>query len=165
MLGSTVPHHKLHPVDGRVQRPRWLVVVDRRQALHVGLVAEHHGKAKLQITWRGRNLLALSVTSPSPLPGDDGIQRLRQLISRQLIEVEHDRNAEARETGEVVGLIPEQRDSHQGHSVIQGLVQAVGAAVRHERARLRVTWGEEHLVLLMSKAWVWVCGCVPNRSF
>lgn len=60
----------------------------------------------------------MSVTLPSPLPGDDGLQRLRQLVRRQEIEVEHDGNAEARKTGQVVRLIPEQRDSNQWHGVI-----------------------------------------------
>lgn len=70
------------------------------------------------IVARYRNQKAPSVTSPSPLLADDGVQRLRQLVRRHMIEVEHDSNTEARETGEVVGLIPEQRDSNQGHSVI-----------------------------------------------
>lgn len=118
MLGSAVPHHKLHPVDGAVQRLHWLVMVDGRQPLHVGLVAEHHGKVKLQISSCGRIVEAFSVTSPPPLLGDDGLQHLRQLIRRQMIEVEHDSNAEARETGEVIRLIPEQRNSNQRHSVI-----------------------------------------------
>lgn len=62
-------------------------------------------------------LKAFSVTSASPLLGNDGIQRLRQLIRRHVIEVEHDSDAEACETGEIIGLITEQRDSNQRHSV------------------------------------------------
>lgn len=72
MLGSTVPHHKLHPVDGGVQRPRRLVAVDRRQPLHAGLVAERHRKGREQIMARWI-LKAFSVTSASPLLGNDGI--------------------------------------------------------------------------------------------
>lgn len=65
------------------------------------------------------------------------------------MEVEQDGDAEAFETDEVMRLVPEQRKSNQRNSVIQGLIQTVGAAVCHKGTRLRVTWGEEHLVLFM----------------
>ena len=104
------------------------------------------------------------MTSPSPLLGDNGSQRLRQLISRQVVEVEHGGNAEAFETGQIMRLVPEQRDANQWHSVIQGLVQAVSAAVCHKGTRLCVTGENTTLCLLCEMCvCVWVCeGVYPT---
>lgn len=51
VLRSTVSHRKLHPEDGHAQWRHRLVVVQRWQMLHAGLVAEHHGKNKNRSHW------------------------------------------------------------------------------------------------------------------
>lgn len=84
-------------------------------------------------------IVKLAETSPSPRLVDDGMQRLRQLVRCQMVEIEDDGGAAAGQTSEVIGLIGEQRDSDQWHSVIHRLIQTVGATVRYKCARLRVT--------------------------
>lgn len=79
------------------------------------------------------------VTSPSPGLVDDGVQRLCQLVCRQTVEVQDDGGAAAAQTGEVIRLIGEQRNSDQRHTVIHGLVQTVRAAVSHKRSGPQVT--------------------------
>ncbi len=79
------------------------------------------------------------MTSRSPRLGDDVVQRLRQRVGRQAVEVEDDGGAAAAQTVEIVGLVGEQRDSDQRHGVIHGLVQTISAAVCHERPGPRVT--------------------------
>lgn len=79
------------------------------------------------------------MTSPSPWLVDDGVQRLCQLVRRHMVEVEDDGGAAAAQMGEVNGLICEQRDSDQWHSVIHRLIKTVAATVCHKRSRLRVT--------------------------
>lgn len=56
-----------------------------------------------------------------------------------MVEVEDDGGAAAAQTGEIIGLIGKERNSDQRHGVIHGLVQTVGAAVRHKHSGLWVT--------------------------
>lgn len=88
----------------------------------------------------------------SPGLVDDGVQRLRQPIRRQTGEVQNDGGAAAAQTSQIIKLIGEQRDSNQRHAVIHSLVQAVGAAVRHEGSGLWVTCEGGNTGLLLWKA-------------
>lgn len=67
------------------------------------------------------------------------MQRLCQLLSCQMVEVQDDGGAEAAHTGEIIGLITKQRHTHQRHTVKHGFIQTVSAAVCHECLCLCVT--------------------------
>lgn len=135
---STVSHHKLHPEDSGAQWRHRLVTMKHWQPLHVGLVAEHHGRENRSywcftvvnalLLWKGKGKdrklilfnkfdcletfkLKLPVTSLSPRLVDDGEQRLCQLIRGQTVEVEDDGGPTATQTCKVIRLIPKQWDS------------------------------------------------------
>lgn len=83
--------------------------------------------------------IVLDLARPSPWLIDYSVQRLRQLVRGHLVEVQVDGGPAAAQMGQVRGLVYEQRDSNHWHSVIDCLIKAVGATMRHKCSRLRVT--------------------------
>lgn len=83
--------------------------------------------------------IVLDLGRPSPWLIDNSVQRLRQLIRGHLVEIQVDGGPAAAQTGQVIGLVCKQRDSNHWYSVIDRLIKAVGATMRHKCSRLWVT--------------------------
>lgn len=83
--------------------------------------------------------IVLDLARRSPWFIDDSVQCLRQLVRGHLVEVQVDGGPTAAQTSQIIGLVCEQRDSNHWHSVIDRLIKAVGATMRHKCSCLWVT--------------------------
>lgn len=77
---------------------------------------------------------------PLRLVLNDGLDGVAEVLGRHEVEVHGYSGALGLHPHHVVGLVGEHGNAHHGYPVVDGLINAVGAAMSDEGSRLGMTW-------------------------